>query len=63
MQFAYNATPQEGLKMSPFKANYRYELRTLLSPWQAKKSSKTAKEKVEILINLYRDLKKSAKLV
>jgi hypothetical protein len=62
-QFAYNATPQEGLKMSPFKANYGYEPRTSLSPRQAKKSSETAKERVETLMNLHRDLKESAKLV
>ena len=39
-----------------FKANYGYKLKTLLSPQQAKKSSKIAKEKVETLINLYKDL-------
>ena len=49
--------------MSPFKANYGYKLRTLLSPQQVKKSSETAKEKVETLINLYKDLKELAKLV
>ena len=49
--------------MSPFKVNYRYELRTLLLPQQAKKSSKIAKERVETLINLYRDLKELVKLV
>ena len=31
-QFAYNVTPQEGIKMSLFKANYGYALRTSLSP-------------------------------
>ena len=46
-----------------FKANYGYKPKILLSPQQAKKSSKTAKERVETLINLYKDLKKSAKLV
>ena len=49
--------------MSPFKANYRYKLRTLLLPQQIKKSSKTAKERVETLINLYRDFQKLVKLV
>ena len=49
--------------MSLFKANYGYKLRTLLLPQQAKKSSKTAKKRVETLINLYKDLKKLAKLV
>ena len=49
--------------MSLFKANYRYKLRILLSPHQVKKSSKTAKKRVETFINLYKDLKESAKLV
>ena len=49
--------------MSLFKTNYGYKLKTLLSPQQAKKSSETAKKRVETLINLYRDLKESAKLV
>ena len=40
----------------PFKANYVYKLKILLSPKQVKKSSKTAKEKVEIFINLYKNL-------
>ena len=42
--------------MLPFKTNYKYKLKTLLSPQQAKKSSKIAKERVETLINLYKDL-------
>jgi hypothetical protein len=42
--------------ISPFKANYGYELKILLSPKQMKKSSKTAKERVETLINLYKNL-------
>ena len=42
--------------MSLFKANYGYKLKILLSPQQAKKSSKIAKERVETLINLYKDL-------
>ena len=46
-----------------FKANYGYKLRTLLLPHQVKKSSKTAKERVEIFINLYSDLKELVKLV
>jgi hypothetical protein len=41
---------------SPFKANYGYKLKTLLSPRQAKKSNKTVKERVETLINLYKNL-------
>ena len=39
-----------------FKANYGYKLKISLLPQQAKKSSKTAKERVETLINLYKDL-------
>ena len=42
--------------MSLFKINYSYKLKILLSPQQAKKSSKIAKEKVETLINFYKDL-------
>jgi hypothetical protein len=41
---------------SLFKANYSYKLKILLSPKQVKKSSKTAKEKVETFINLYKNL-------
>jgi hypothetical protein len=40
----------------PFKANHGYKLKISLSPKQAKKSSKTAKEKVKTLINLYKNL-------
>jgi len=39
---------------SPFKANYGYEPTTLLTPQQATKISKTAKEKVKTLINLHK---------
>ena len=46
-----------------FRANYRYKLRILLLPRQAKKSSKTAKEKIKIFINLYKDFKKLVKIV
>ena len=49
--------------MSLFKANYGYELKTSLSPQQVKKSSKTVKERIKTLINLYKDLQKSAKIV
>jgi hypothetical protein len=55
IQFIYNTTPQEGIGMSLFKANYGYKLKILLSPRQVKKSSKTAKERVETLINLYKN--------
>ena len=49
--------------MSLFKANYKYKLKTSLSPQQVKKSSETVKERVETFINLYRDLKELVKLV
>ena len=49
--------------MSPFKANYSYKLKTSLTPRQAKKTSKTAKERMEKLIQLHRNLHKLAKLV
>ena len=49
--------------MLPFKANYGYKLKISLSLQQVKKSSKTAKERVKILINLYKDLQESAKIV
>jgi len=49
--------------MLPFKANYRYALRTLLSPRQAKKLSKIGKERAEKLIVLHRELCESAKMV
>jgi hypothetical protein len=39
----------------PFKVNYGYKLKILLLPKQVKKSSKIAKEKVEIFINLYKN--------
>ena len=49
-QFAYNTTLQEGLGTSLFKTNYGYKLKILLTPRQAKKISKTAKERMEKLI-------------
>jgi hypothetical protein len=55
-QFIYNAMPQEGMGMSPFKVNYNYELKISLLPKQVKKSSETAKERVKTLINLYKNL-------
>ena len=36
--------------MSPFKVTYGYKLKTLFTPRQAKKTSKTAKERVKKLI-------------
>ena len=50
IQFAYNATLQEELGTSLFKVNYSYKLRILFTPKQAKKTNKTAKEKIEKLI-------------
>ena len=49
-QFTYNTTLQEGLGTSLFKINYNYKLKTSLTPQQAKKTSKTAKERMEKLI-------------
>ena len=49
--------------MSLFKINYSYKLKMLLMPRQAKKISKTAKERMEKLIQLYRNLYKLVKLV
>jgi len=49
--------------ISLFKANYGYELIILLTPQQAIKISKIAKERAETLINLYKNLYKIAKLV
>jgi len=46
-----------------FKANYGYKPRISLSPQQVKKMSSTAKQRIETLINLYIDLKETAKLV
>ena len=36
--------------MSPFKINYSYKLKTLLTPQQAKKTSETVKERIKKLI-------------
>ena len=49
--------------MSLFKINYSYKLRTSLTLKQAKKISKTVKERMEKLIQLYRNLYKLVKLV
>ena len=49
--------------MSPFKANYGYKLKILLTLRQAKKISKTVKERIEKLIQLYRNLYELVKLV
>ena len=63
IQFVYNTTPQKGLGTSLFKVNYGYKLRILLTPKQAKKISKTAKKRMEKLMQLYRNLHESVKLV
>ena len=62
-QFAYNVTPQEGIRILLFKVNYGYNPVTLLIPRQAKKLSKITKKRVEKLIILYKELCKSAKMV
>ena len=62
-QFVYNAISQKGISMLPFKANYKYNPVTLLTPKQAKKSSKIAKERIEKLITLHKKLCKLAKLM
>ena len=46
-----------------FKANYSYELKILFILRQAKKISETVKERIEKLIQLYRNLYKLVKLV
>jgi hypothetical protein len=43
----------------PFKVNYGYKLKILLLLKQVKKSSKTAKKRVEIFINLYKNLQEA----
>ena len=49
--------------MSLFKINYSYKLKILLTPRQAKKTSETVKERIEKLIQLYRNLYKLVQLV
>ena len=49
--------------MLPFKTNYSYKLKISLILRQAKKISKTVKERKEKLIQLYRNLYKLVKLV
>ena len=46
-----------------FKVNYSYKLKILLTPRQAKKISKTVKERIEKLIQLHRNLYELVKLV
>ena len=49
--------------MLPFKANYGYKLKILLILRQAKKINKIVKERMEKLIQLYKNFYKSVKLV
>src|SRR6266702_8999159 len=49
--------------MSPFKVNYGYTLRTLLTPRQAKKISTSAKGRIKEIIELYKNFRNIAKLV
>ena len=49
--------------MSLFKINYSYKLKILLILRQAKKINKTVKERMEKLIQLYKNLYKLVKLV
>jgi len=46
-----------------FKANYGYKPIILLTPQQATKTSKIARERAKTLINLYKNLYKTVKLV
>ena len=46
-----------------FKANYGYKLRISLLLRQVKKISSTAKQRIETLINLYKNLIETAKVV
>ena len=46
-----------------FKINYSYKLKILLILRQAKKINKIVKEKIKKLIQLYKNLYKSVKLV
>ena len=49
--------------MSPFRANYGYKLRTLLTLRQAKKTSIDAKERIKEIIELYKNLRNIIKIV
>ena len=63
VQFIYNITLQEGIKILLFKANYRYILKTSLTPRQANKTNINTKERIEKIIELYKNLRNIAKLV
>ena len=49
--------------MLPFKVNYNYKLKILFTLKQAKKISEIVKERIEKLIQLYKNFYKSVKLV
>ena len=49
--------------MSLFKANYGYNSAMSFTPKQAKKKNENAKERIEKLMTLYKELCKLAKLV
>jgi len=63
IQFIYNVTLQKGIKTSLFKVNYGYKLIILLILQQVIKISKIAKERAETLMNLYKNIYKTVKLV
>src|SRR6266700_6765944 len=46
-----------------FKAKYRYKLKTLLTLRQAKKTSINTKERIKGIIELYKNLRNTAKTV
>src|SRR6266702_2339546 len=46
-----------------FKANYGYKPRTLLTLRQAKKTSTDAKERIEEIMELYKNLRNTARIV
>ena len=49
--------------MSLFKANYGYTLRTLLTLRQAKKTCIDTKERIKEIMELYKNLRDTAKLI
>ena len=46
-----------------FKVNYKYKPRTSLTLRQAKKTSINAKERIKEIIELYKNLRNTAKLI
>ena len=62
-QFTYNTIPQKGIGTLPFKANYGYKLRTLITLRQAKRACLKAKERIEKLMDIYKGLCKTAKII